>query len=732
VLNDPYVQNEVIYQNAVGTYRAKTTIASANLLPNADAGRWEFLFAPQDIAGIWDVHVPTASTITGDAASILTIGTINSTSNLVGVEVGGLGLKGKTGNEGLFNFNYLRLQRQIGSDAAVQFFDGVDLKAEIDYGADDKLLIQTDTGLVINNTAGSTDFSKGSVTNVTSIALTTDLKPTWGAGVPYTYTQMVYYLGSSPANYTNLVDGGRQNFNNIPDTLTDWVSGDEYILGNIRVDTSVSKLYYCKISVTGSTIAPNLNTTNWELYNNSVNPTTIWEPSAIPTSGLIGDADSLFSVGGAKFFNRNGEYLSVETTNVDVAGSTDAKFVSDGLLEFSAQEGLVFSTQNVGLALVAFNGPLIMGAVNGEATITGGAGATLESEAGDAVLRTITSGDVNISSIDNINITSVNEMSISTTGVNKIIGIASTGELNLSTTGATGGINLTTAGANADITLTSADNLTISSADNMLIQTTGINSTLNLTGYDNTTLSSSAGNVTINGDFINVQASSKATLQATAGDCELGAGSGFSVRAFSNLVFDNGGVGNKITGRSTGLTIENLTELSPSSSSISFNSANLTNVSTINGSFLFNCGFFYNTATQTLGATNTATRVVMNTAGSNFGVTLDTTTNIGRITISNTGIFQVTWNAYLLPSGGATKSVIWIRKNGTDLAGTGKHQNTGFETSLSSTALVSITAGDYIEFYWAGSTLTTPLTAVGAISPYPATPSFSCTIAIVG
>jgi hypothetical protein len=274
----------------------------------------------------------------------------------------------------------------------------------------------------------------------------------------------------------------------------------------------------------------------------------------------------------------------------------------------------------------------------------------------------------------------------------------------------------------------------MSSADNMLIQTTGLGSTLNLTGYANTTLSSSAGNVTINGDYINVQASSKATLQATAGDCELGAGSGSSVRAFSNLVFD--GTGDKITGRSTGLTIENLIELSPSSSSISFNSANLTNVSTINGKFLFNYGFFYNTATQTLGATNTATRVEMNTSGDTFGITLDTTTNIGRLTFGNTGVFKVVWNAYLFHgTGGSTKSVLWLRKNGVDVAGTGKTEDNDSqlnETNLSSSALVSVTSGDYIEFFWAANGTNVPLTAVAASSPYPATPSFSCTLAIVG
>jgi len=179
VLNDPYAQYTIIYQDTAptGTYRAKTTIVSATLQPSADPTNWLLLGPTRDILLVWGVHTPVVSTITGDPASILTIGTINSTSNITGVEVGGLGLGGKTGNEGLYNFNYLRLQKQIGSDAAVQFFDGVDLKAQVDYGTDDKLLIQTDTGLVINNTAGDTDFSAGNVTNITNILLTSDLKP---------------------------------------------------------------------------------------------------------------------------------------------------------------------------------------------------------------------------------------------------------------------------------------------------------------------------------------------------------------------------------------------------------------------------------------------------------------------------------------------------------------------------------------------------------------------------
>jgi hypothetical protein len=159
-------------------------------------------------------------------------------------------------------------------------------------------------------------------------------------------------------------------------------------------------------------------------------------------------------------------------------------------------------------------------------------------------------------------------------------------------------------------------------------------------------------------------------------------------------------------------------------------------VTTLNGRNIFSYGNFYNTATQTLGAINTATRVVMNTSANNNLITLDSVTNIGRITFTNAGVYNVVWNAYLLHgSGSSVKSCIWIRLNGTDVAGSGKTENNDSqlnETNLTSSSLINATAGQYIEFFWAADSTNVPLTAIAASAPYPATPSFSCTISIVG
>jgi hypothetical protein len=159
-------------------------------------------------------------------------------------------------------------------------------------------------------------------------------------------------------------------------------------------------------------------------------------------------------------------------------------------------------------------------------------------------------------------------------------------------------------------------------------------------------------------------------------------------------------------------------------------------ITTLNGRNIFSYGNFYNTATQTLGAINTATRVVMNTSANNNLITLDTTTNIGRITFTNAGVYNVVWNAYLFHgAGGSVKSCIWIRLNGTDVAGSGKTENNDSqlnETNLTSSSLINATAGQYIEFFWAANSTGVPLTAIAASAPFPATPSFNCTITIVG
>ena len=170
---------------------------------------------------------------------------------------------------------------------------------------------------------------------------------------------------------------------------------------------------------------------------------------------------------------------------------------------------------------------------------------------------------------------------------------------------------------------------------------------------------------------------------------------------------------------------------------LDMNNYAIINCPSINGHTLYAYGNFYNgnTSGQTLTATNTATRVKMDTTAVSSGITLDSSTNIGRLTFTNAGTYMVNWSGYLVHgSGTSVKTVIWIRLNGTDLAGTGKRQLTDSglnDVSISSSSQIVVTAGQYIEFYWAADSLVVPLTTIAASSPYPLTPAFSCSITIV-
>jgi len=347
-----------------------------------------------------------------------------------------------------------------------------------------------------------------------------------------------------------------------------------------------------------------------------------------------------------------------------------------------ASTGLIVATKGLNLSN---NNITNANTITGQGALTlATTGATNLSLSPASTGTIVATKDLNMS---NNNITNANTITGQTT-------------LTLATT-TNGSLNLSPDGAGTIIA-----NKTI----NMLNNNIGAANTI--TGNTSLTLASASnGNIAINPNGTGVVIIGKELLMGSNGISQVP-----SITSTSSLTFVTGAGANN--------------------QAINCSNNALTNVATINGRNLFSYGNFYNTATQTLTATNTATRVVMNTSLNNNLITLDSVTNIGRITFTNAGVYHVVWNAYLLHgSGGTVKSCIWIRLNGTDVAGSGKTGNNDAsqnETNLTSSSLVSVTASQYIEFYWAAASVSVPLTAVAASSPYPATPSFSCTISIVG
>lgn len=137
---------------------------------------------------------------------------------------------------------------------------------------------------------------------------------------------------------------------------------------------------------------------------------------------------------------------------------------------------------------------------------------------------------------------------------------------------------------------------------------------------------------------------------------------------------------------------------------------NITNIDVISGKVPFNTitnrayGQFFSTQDQTAAA-NTATAVTFNNSGA---MNTDITVASGsRITFAAAGDYDVYFSTQLLNAGTANNKVtFWLRLNGTDIpnsatwivvpaSGAG---GTGFFTF---NTVVRVTAGQYVEVYWA-------------------------------
>jgi hypothetical protein len=173
-------------------------------------------------------------------------------------------------------------------------------------------------------------------------------------------------------------------------------------------------------------------------------------------------------------------------------------------------------------------------------------------------------------------------------------------------------------------------------------------------------------------------------------------------------------------------------------STLNMSNNSIINCSQLNGHNLYSYGRFYSTASQTLGAAITPTRIKMDATGVSAGITLDSSTNIGRLSFTQTGTYSISWNAHLVHGlGGSARTDIWMRLSGTDAAYSTKttYNDTGLnESVLGDTQVLTITSSQYLEFWWAADATNVPITFVAAsTSPYnkPATAGFNCVINIV-
>lgn len=786
-----YDVNRIVFEPGYSVFRSNTAITTPTLEPHLSSEWTDLTFTTNAITNFWAVYTPFVSNITGDEVSNITIGNITPPVDFT--RVGGSGLQGKTQFEGLSGFNYLELVAQTSSANTIAFLNSAaQLQAQISSNnVDGRLLIQSDTGLTINTTGGTTtSFSNGLVNNLKTLTLTTDLKPLWAENTIYALNAMVEYNG------TNWRSEIADNRGNIPQALLEsWTSGSNYVVGNVRYDTIANKSYLCTTNISGSTTRPELDTSNWSFFQVGSNGEDVWYPmGAIVSSEIIGDRNSAITIGQGEFRNNTGGYLTItspdQTTSdalissvggIALLGTTGLQAVSTG--------GDVTLQSAVGEAIVGGETNVRIGADTGDVSILAPVGVvelegdTISAIAEVGITITSTTADININSTAATSITSLDSIVLSSGELTSIdssassvnisaateIGIVANNDMNLtSSTGAvsinaSGNINLSSATglivANKGVTMTNnnitnantitgqgaltlattgATNLNLSpDTGGLIVANRGLNLNNNNVTNANTITGQTALSLTAANGNVNIAATGTGNRILLNSDTSLGN------RTLFNFTGTNVGaifglttqplnlVGQQATPQITirgSLTMwQNATTQAPGNS--------ITGVTTLNGRNIFSYGNFYNTATQTLGAINTATRIELNTSANNNNITLGTT-NIGRIIFTNAGVYQVSWSAYLLHgAGGAAKTCIWIRLNGTDVAGSGKTENNDSqlnETNLASTSLVNITAGQYIEFFWASDSTNVPLTAVAAAAPFPLTPSFAVSVQIVG
>lgn len=117
-------------------------------------------------------------------------------------------------------------------------------------------------------------------------------------------------------------------------------------------------------------------------------------------------------------------------------------------------------------------------------------------------------------------------------------------------------------------------------------------------------------------------------------------------------------------------------------------------------------GAFSNTTDQ-LTTNNTATVTALNSTDASNSTSLST----NKVTINQTGTYNVQFSLQFVNTDSqAHNTFVWLRKNGTDLVGTGSKYDVNSSHGSSDGYLiavanffVSITSGDYIELVWATS-----------------------------
>ena len=140
---------------------------------------------------------------------------------------------------------------------------------------------------------------------------------------------------------------------------------------------------------------------------------------------------------------------------------------------------------------------------------------------------------------------------------------------------------------------------------------------------------------------------------------------------------------------------------------------------------------YFSTADQALVASNTAQLVTFNQTYLQSGFVLNGGTN-SEITATYDGVYNFQLTLTLTSTNGSSKDAyVWIARNGTDLGYTTRPYNisgSGRMLDIQWAFDIDVAAGEYLEFYWSGTSTNLELGASAAATPHPGIPSAVITV----
>jgi hypothetical protein len=146
----------------------------------------------------------------------------------------------------------------------------------------------------------------------------------------------------------------------------------------------------------------------------------------------------------------------------------------------------------------------------------------------------------------------------------------------------------------------------------------------------------------------------------------------------------------------------------------------------VGGNLQFNVGAFQSSQSQS-GSANVSQSITYNTTDYSQGVSV---TSGSQLTIANKGVYNIQFSAQLLADTGADDVYIWLKKNGTNVAGTAGRITLANNEELIATwnYVVDAAANDYYELVWQSSGGDAIILAETATGNIPSVPSIITTV----